>query len=93
MKKNKILKIIWFVIIALLITCAIIYLFPILKGMLTEEGRIAFKVKLDNLGSKKFCVLAALQLLQILLVVVPGEPLEVMAGMCYGTFWGTVFIL
>ena len=37
--------------------------------------------------------MSVLQLMQILLVVLPGEPLEMLAGMCFGTFWGTVFIL
>ena len=93
MKNKKILNIIWFVLVALVAISIIIYVCPIIKGLFTEEGRIAFKAKLDSLGAGKFWVLCALQLLQILLVVIPGEPLEVMAGMCFGTFWGTVFIL
>ena len=93
MKNKKILNIIWFVLVALVAISIIIYVCPIIKGLFTEEGRIAFKAKLDSLGAGKLWVLCALQLLQILLVVIPGEPLEVMAGMCFGTFWGTVFIL
>ena len=34
-----------------------------------------------------------LQLLQIVLVVLPGEPLEILAGMCYGPIGGTIFII
>ncbi len=37
-------------------------------------------------------MLLGLQLLQILIPVLPGEPIEFLAGMCYGTFWGTVLI-
>ena len=37
-------------------------------------------------------LLFSLQVLQILLVVLPGEPFEVLAGMCYGTWGGWLFI-
>ena len=33
-----------------------------------------------------------LQFAQIFLIIIPGEPLEVLAGMCYGTIGGTIFI-
>lgn len=93
MKRKKILHIIWLVLIAAAAIGLIIYVCPIISALLTEEGRLAFKMKLDSMGSGKIFVLSALQLLQILLVVLPGEPLEVMAGMCFGTVWGTIFIL
>ena len=31
-------------------------------------------------------------ILQILLVILPGEPFEVLAGMCYGVWGGTLFV-
>ena len=70
-----------------------IYLFPTMKGLVTQEGRIAFKEKLDSMGPGKFWVMFALEVAQILLVVLPGEPLEIMAGMCFGTAGGTIFVM
>ena len=37
-------------------------------------------------------MLLGLQLLQILVPILPGEPIEFLAGMCYGTFWGMLII-
>ena len=37
--------------------------------------------------------LFGLQIAQIFLIIVPGEPIEILAGMCYGGLWGTVFIM
>lgn len=37
--------------------------------------------------------LFGLQVAQIFLIIVPGEPIEILAGMCYGGLWGTVFIM
>ena len=92
MKNKKILKIIiGIIIIGILIGC-IIYMAPIIKNLLTPEGRLVFKEKLDSLGFSKVLALFALQLIQILLVFIPGEPLEILAGLCFGTFWGTIFV-
>lgn len=37
-------------------------------------------------------MLFGLQVVQIILVFLPGEPLEVLAGMCYGAWGGYIFI-
>ncbi len=93
MNKKKILKIILNIITIALFIGLIVYLLPVMKGLLTNEGRIEFKNKLDGMGAGKFWVLFALEIAQILLVVLPGEPLEILAGMCYGTVGGTIFIM
>ena len=38
-------------------------------------------------------MLFSLQIAQIFLAILPGEPLEILAGMCYGGIGGTIFIL
>lgn len=93
MNKKKIIKIILNIVTISLFIGLIIYLLPVMKGLLTNEGRIEFKNKLDGMGAGKFWILFALEIAQILLVVLPGEPLEILAGMCYGTIGGTIFIM
>ena len=34
-----------------------------------------------------------MQFAQIFLFIIPGEPIEILAGICYGEIWGTVFIM
>ena len=71
----------------------IAYLFPVMKNLSTHEGQIAFKERVDNSGVLGFLSLIGLQIAQIFLVVLPGEPLEILAGMCYGAVGGTIFLL
>lgn len=92
-KKRKAIKIVLNILSIALFVGLIIYLLPMMKEILTPEGRIAFKERLDSMGPGKFWVMFLLEIAQILLVVLPGEPLEIMSGMCFGTFWGTVFIM
>ena len=91
--KKKIIKITLMILSVALFVGLFIYLFPTMKGLVTQEGRIAFKEKLDSMGPGKFWVMFALEVAQILLVVLPGEPLEIMAGMCFGTAGGTIFVM
>lgn len=59
----------------------------------TEQGRVEFKDTITKLGFWGVLILIFIQTLQILFVVIPGEPIEIFAGMCYGGVKGTIFIL
>ena len=91
--KVKIFKIFLTIIVLSLFLGIIIYLFPIMKDLSTLEGQIAFKEKVENSGILGMLSLFGLQVAQIFLIIVPGEPIEILAGMCYGSLWGTVFIM
>ena len=92
-KKAKWIKgILFLVVIAIAITM-IVYLAPIMKQISTQEGQQAFKQKVDESGFWGMLMLFGIQFAQIFFIILPGEPLEVLAGMCYGSIWGTVFVL
>lgn len=92
-KNVKIFKFIMLIIVIGIFLGMVAYLFPVMKDLSTAKGQIAFKQKIDNSGIYGLLILFGLQVAQIFLVIVPGEPIEIMAGMCYGTFWGTIFIM
>lgn len=94
-KKRKILKIakvIFIILVIILIICLVAKLLPIFQGIETEEGRKAFKEKISNLGIEGFFSILGLEILQVVVAFLPGEPLEVLAGMCYGTWGGMCLI-
>lgn len=93
MKKNKSLKIIIIIVAIAILIGAIIYLFPFIKKIITPEGQKVFKQIIDKLGIWGPIVLLTIQILKIFLVIIPAEPLEILAGMCYGTFGGFIFVL
>lgn len=91
-KRVKIIKITLTVFIVVALAIFLWRLAPFMKDLSTTEGQIAFKEKIDSLGFAGLLLLLGLQILQILLVVLPGEPFEVLAGMCYGAWGGCLFI-
>ena len=64
-----------------------------MRNLSTKEGQIEFKDKVTSSGVYGVILLFILQLAQIFLFILPGEPIEILAGMCYGWFWGTIFII
>ena len=91
-KKAKIFRIILVVIVLAIIIGMIIYLFPLFQNLSTDEGKQEFKEKIQSSGFLGLLMIFGLQFAQIFLIIIPGEPLEVLAGMCYGTIGGTIFI-
>lgn len=91
--KIKIFKMFLTIIVLILFLGITIYLFPVMKELSTVEGQIEFKNRVDSSGIIGLLSLFGLQVAQIFLIIVPGEPLEILAGMCYGGLWGTVFIM
>ena len=92
-KKMKLIRTIVLIAAIAVFVGLIAYLFPVMKNLSTHEGQIAFKERVDNSGILGFLSLMGLQIAQIFLVVLPGEPLEILAGMCYGAVGGTIFLL
>lgn len=91
-KKIKILKIILLILVTCLLIGITIYLFPVMKDLTNTEGQIAFKEKVESSGIWGLLTLFGLQFAQIFLIILPGEPVEILAGMCYGTIGGSIFI-
>lgn len=92
-KKVLIIKIIIGLIALGLIGIILWKLAPLMMNLTTTEGQIAFKEQINEMGIMGGLLLFGLELIQIILIILPAEPLEVLAGMCYGPFWGTLFIL
>ena len=90
--KFKKIKIILLIVAAIIFIGVIMSLFPLMKDIATYEGRVKFKEEISKYGMFSGVILLLLQLAQIFLVILPGEPLEVLAGMFYGSIGGTVFI-
>lgn len=94
MKKTNIKKIRKNIAIAvfILLLFVLIKVFPTFMSLTTEEGRIAFEHQISNFGMKGAVAILLLEICKMLLVFLPGEPIELLAGMCYGPFFGLLII-
>ena len=92
-QKVKVFKLTMTILAIAIIVGIIIYMFPVMRELSTKEGQLAFNEKVSSSGILGLLMLFALQVAQIFLIIIPGEPIEILAGMCYGPIWGTVFIM
>lgn len=92
-KNVKLFKIVILILVLSILTGMVIYMLPVMKDLSTMEGKLAFKERISNSGPFGALILFLLQVAQIFLVILPGEPIEILAGMCYGSIWGTIYIM
>lgn len=92
-KRTKIFKIILLIAVIAIMIGVTIYLIPLISELNTVESQEAFKEKISSSGFLGILMLFGLQFAQIFLFIIPGEPIEILAGICYGEIWGTVFIM
>ena len=87
-KKELIKKLKPLIIYVLIMLLATILLLPYVATLATEEGRAAFKEFIDNIGFFGWFVTLGIQLLQIFIAFIPGEPIELMLGFVWGPWIG-----
>jgi uncharacterized membrane protein YdjX (TVP38/TMEM64 family) len=66
---------------------------PYIELLGTEEGRAEFKAFVDGVGFWGWLITLAIQLLQIFVAFIPGEPVELMLGYVWGPWLGTLTCL
>ena len=80
------------IVLFILLFIAFIKLLPTFLNLLTKEGRIEFENKINAFGFKGATIITGLEILKIILIFLPGEPIELIAGMCYGPIIGLLII-
>lgn len=91
--KAKMLKLVALILVISILVIATIYMAPIIKEINTVEGQTQFKEKITNSGVTGVLILFGLELAQVVLAILPGEPIELLAGICFGPIWGTIFLM
>lgn len=91
--KAKMIKLIALILIIAILLIATTYMIPIMKEIKTPEGQAQFKEKITQSGIIGVLILFGLELAQVVLAILPGEPIEILAGICFGPIWGTIFLM
>lgn len=65
-------------------------IWPWMMSLSTPAGQADFEAWIDSLGFGGWLVMLGLQILQVVVAIIPGEPIEIIMGVLYGT-WGGFF--
>lgn len=80
-------------VLAVLMAVAALRLWPAIKRLAEPEARAAFGAWVRGLGGWGVLVMFGLQVLQIVISFLPGEPVEILSGLLYGGFGGLLICL
>ena len=81
------------IIFAAVMAILTVVFLPEIKVLATPEGRASFKSFVDGIGILGWFVTLGIQLLQIFVALIPGEPVELMLGYVWGPWLGTLTCL
>lgn len=65
----------------------------ILSGFVMQERYSSIGDYVREYGYQGIIIIGALQIFQVIITVVPSEPVQLAAGVCYGPFWGSLLCL
>ena len=89
-KTRLIILLVLFIISTIALT---IIFWPFIRNLRDPEYREVFSLWVRSLGFKGVLILLCLQLLQIIVAVIPGGPVQLIAGAAYGAFGGLVIMV
>lgn len=89
-KKAKILILAGF---GLLLGALSLYFFPKASSLLQADGQARFCDWMESFGALGWMILLLIQIGQVVIAFIPGEPVEIAAGLLYGTFGGLLLCM
>ncbi len=93
MDKKKIIKRILGVLLAAVVLAVTVYMCFYMYKLRNESNMAEFEEKIRNFGAWGVVVMLLIQILQVVLAVIPGEPVELAMGALYGTLGGCALCL
>ena len=92
-KKSDLFKLVGLVCFIVLVFGVVAALWPSLSLIFEPDGLDQMIESIQSQGPVGVFILLGLQLLQIIVAFIPGEVVQVAAGMLYGPLFGTLIIL
>ncbi|MEG1996392.1 MAG: VTT domain-containing protein [Oscillospiraceae bacterium] len=86
--KGDIAKIVLICVLGILLALITIWIFPYIVSLKDEQVRETFKNYIHAKGIIGVLILLAMQVVQVVIAVIPGEVVEVVSGILYGTIGG-----
>jgi uncharacterized membrane protein YdjX (TVP38/TMEM64 family) len=93
MKNSPRAGIIFFTVLFVASAAVCVLFRPFIANVRLSEYREQFSAWIEGLGVKGMAILLGIQVLQIVVAIIPGGPLEIVAGAAYGAWGGFVLCI
>ena len=89
-KKSKAVKIIILILVVVFCIALTIVIVPFINSLRTEEGKMAMEKIINDLGVFGPLIFVAAEVVQIILALIPGGPVEIIGGAVFGPLKGLI---
>ena len=93
MERAAIFKFAGLIAFVIIVAVVMVLLWPSIKDIFTEGGPARLVERLQNAGPAGVFILLGMQFLQIVVAFIPGEVVQLAAGLMYGPWLGSLIIL
>lgn len=93
LKRDDVIKFVGLLVFFALMVLICVFLWPYLSEIFEPGGIDRVINQVRDAGSIGFLILLGLQLLQIIVAFIPGEAVQIAAGLLYGPWLGSLIIL
>lgn len=91
--KKLLIKIIMLVIFLIVMTLATIFAIPLIKLLITVDGRLKIQNFVEGYGAFGAIIFVGFQIIQVVIAFIPGEPFEIIGGVLFGAFGGLLLCM
>lgn len=93
MDRATLFKFVGLIAFLVIIFCIVVAVWPYITDVFTEGGVDRLVERVRNAGPIGVLILLGMQLLQVIVAFIPGEVVQLAAGLMYGPLWGTCIVL
>ena len=91
--RKNLIKFFFLLLILAVMTYLTIRFLPFIISLRDAEAREAFSNQVNAWGFRGWLVILGIQVTQVVLALIPGEPIEIISGVLFGTIGGTLTCL
>ncbi|MFA5659199.1 MAG: VTT domain-containing protein [Oscillospiraceae bacterium] len=92
-KKTKTIKVVMLIIFFAVMGLATYLLIPLIKVLRSKDGISLIVQRVESYGAYSWLMFIGLQVIQIVVAIIPGEPVEIIGGILFGAFGGFVLCM
>lgn len=93
MSRANIFKFAGLVAFIIIVAIIVIAAWPYISDVFSEGGVDRLVERVQNAGAAGVLILLGMQFLQIVVAFIPGEVVQLAAGLMYGPLWGSIIVL
>lgn len=79
------------ILFCIVLAAVTVMVWPLFRALSTPEGQKEVLAYISSLGLSGCLIMLGIQILQVIIAIIPGEPVEILMGALYGT-WGGFFL-